>query len=132
MQHRTERRDGHCRNVCVATDDGHALAGISRSLVVAGCDVMTVASARELLTFLVLITDGKAARPDLFITAPCLLDLPDLDVVDELRYEGWAQPIIVLTPAETPRSATADPRVATLAAPFESASLIALMSALTC
>lgn len=83
--------------ILIAEDDDDVRDGLADLLVAAGFDVTRVASGTELLETLSDAVDADASLPDLIITDVIMPGFSGINVIEELRAEGWHQPIVVIS-----------------------------------
>ena len=83
--------------ILLAEDDVDQREDLTEFLVHSGYEVESVSSGTELLDALAEVTLGLKARPDVIITDIQMPGVPGLNVAEELRAEGWNEPIIVIS-----------------------------------
>lgn len=83
--------------ILIAEDDDDVRDGLADLLAGAGFDVMRVASGTELLEALADAVGSAASAPDLIITDVIMPGFSGINVVEELRAEGWHQPVLVIS-----------------------------------
>ncbi len=83
--------------ILIAEDDDDVRDGLADLLVAAGFEVARVASGTELLEALAEALDAGASAPDLIITDVIMPGVSGINVVEELRAEGWHQPVVVIS-----------------------------------
>lgn len=123
------------RRILLAEDDDEQRLGLCDYLELSGYEVAAVASGSELLEALADVLSGKQARPDLIITDIHMPGVPGLNVAEEIRAEGWGEPIIVISafgnvPNVLQRLAGLE-AVRFLAKPFDPAALTDIVDDLT-
>lgn len=82
--------------ILLAEDDDDMRSGLAELLRTAGFDVEQVASGTEMLETLSLADDGPDS-PDVIITDVIMPGFSGINVIEELRAEGWRQPILVIS-----------------------------------
>jgi CheY-like chemotaxis protein len=85
------------RHILLAEDDDDQRAGLRDFFELSGYSVSSVASGTELLEAVAEMNGGTQERPDLIITDIHMPGVPGLNVAEELRAEGWLEPIIVIS-----------------------------------
>jgi two-component system cell cycle sensor histidine kinase/response regulator CckA len=120
--------------ILLAEDDDDTRSGLADLLVDAGFDVAPVASGTEMLELLSSSTEEAAGSPDLIITDVIMPGFSGIHVIEELRAEGWRQPIVVISGFDP---ATVESRIAPLrgvcflAKPLDPPEVVALARTLT-
>jgi CheY-like chemotaxis protein len=129
------RPEHRATRVLLAEDDDGQRDALQDYLELAGYEVCSVESGTALLEVLAEVSAGSAPRPDIIITDLLMPGVPGINVVEELRAEGWIEPMIIISsfgraPRVADRIEDVD-NVYFLSKPFEPVALCDLVSDLT-
>lgn len=120
--------------ILLAEDDDDTRSGLADLLGAAGFDVEPVASGSEMLESLSAQDLGGPGSPDVIITDVIMPGFSGIHVIEELRAEGWRQPIVVISGYDP---STVESRIAPLqgvrflAKPLDPPQVVALVESLT-
>ena len=120
--------------ILLAEDDDDTRSGLADLLGAAGFDVEPVASGSEMLESLSAQDLGGPGSPDVIITDVIMPGFSGIHVIEELRAEGWRQPIVVISGYDP---STVESRIAPLqgvcflAKPLDPPQMVALVESLT-
>ena len=119
--------------ILLAEDDDETRSGLAELLCAAGFDVDPVASGTEMLEALASRDLGGPECPDIIVTDVIMPGFSGINVIEELRAEGWHQPIVVISgyDRDTVTSRISPLRdVQFLAKPLDPPEVVALMRTL--
>lgn len=120
--------------ILLAEDDDETRSGLADLLGAAGFDVEPVASGSEMLESLSAQDLGGPGGPDVIITDVIMPGFSGIHVIEELRAEGWRQPIVVISGYDP---STVESRIAPLrdvrflAKPLDPPKVVELLESLT-
>jgi DNA-binding response OmpR family regulator len=83
--------------ILLAEDDDDMRASLADLLCAAGFEVEPVSNGTEMLEALSLASEAGPDTPDVIITDVIMPGFSGINVVEELRAEGWRQPILVIS-----------------------------------
>lgn len=120
--------------ILLAEDDDETRSGLADLLGAAGFDVEPVASGTEMLETLSSLMLAGPDSPDVIITDVIMPGFSGINVIEELRAEGWRQPIVVISgfdPAVVESRIAALRDVSFLPKPLDPPEIVALVQSLT-
>ncbi|MBI1949595.1 MAG: response regulator [Deltaproteobacteria bacterium] len=83
--------------ILLAEDDDDMRASLADFLCAAGFEVAPVSNGTEMLEALSLASEVGPDAPDVIITDVIMPGFSGINVIEELRAEGWRQPILVIS-----------------------------------
>ena len=83
--------------ILLAEDDDEMRASLAELFGDAGFEVVPVASGTEMLEALSDVMLEGPGSPDVIVTDVIMPGFSGINVIEELRAEGWRQPILVIS-----------------------------------
>ena len=119
--------------ILLAEDDDDMRASLSELFGAAGFEVAPVASGTEMLEALSNVMLEGPGAPDIIVTDVIMPGFSGINVIEELRAEGWRQPILVISGFDAATIASRIARlvdVRFLAKPLDAPQVIAVVEEL--